>query len=204
MSVARREDPPPAADFVTACATDVDLYLHPLLEEPPVRSSVSRQVWTEYQGLVSTARAACSACPLLDSCLCKAVVHVDVSGHVGCTSPRERTAIRRLIGVTVAATELDQFAGARGDRQPVEHEDALRMRAQHPDDSLEILANRLDCSLSTVKRHLRRARNHDSAGAATGSGPPVDRRWTRSSTRSSRSSKELPRSEGRRPVGAQA
>jgi hypothetical protein len=37
------------------------------------------------------------------------------------------------------------------------------LRAAHPDDSLEALAARLDCSLSTVKRHLRRARREASA-----------------------------------------
>ena len=41
------------------------------------------------------------------------------------------------------------------------------MRAQHPDDSLEQIASRLDCSLSTVKRHLRRARA-EAAGTAPG------------------------------------
>jgi hypothetical protein len=47
------------------------------------------------------------------------------------------------------------------------------MRAQHRDDSLELLASRLDCSLSTVRRHLRRARQTKSGGAATVVGPNV-------------------------------
>jgi hypothetical protein len=167
MSGVRGSGSPPDAGFVTACSSDVDLYLHPLLEEPPEQSSVSPEVWTEYEGLVATARAACSACPLLDSCLYKAVVQIDVAGYVGCTTPAERTAIRALVSVSVQAVDLDSFAGARGDRQPVEHDDVLRMRAQHPDDSLEAIAARLDCSLSTVKRHLRRARQQQPSASGT-------------------------------------
>jgi hypothetical protein len=153
------------AFVATPCAVDLDLYLHPLLEEPPARSSASVEIWTEYEGLVSRARALCAACPLLADCLYKAVVHTDVAGYVGCTTPLERRAIRRRVGISVAAEDLDAYAGTRGDRQPVEHDDVLRMRAAHPDDSLESLAARLDCSLSTVKRHLRRARREASEGA---------------------------------------
>src|SRR6478735_3924495 len=140
------------------CAVDVELYLHPLLEEPPARSSADKQTWATYVSLVVRARRSCAACPLLADCLYKAVVHTDVAGYVGCTTPLERRAIRRRVGISVPAEDLDTYAGTRGDRQPVEHDDVLRMRAAHPDDSLETLAERLGCSLSTVKRHLRRAR----------------------------------------------
>ncbi len=143
---------------VTPCSTDIGLYLHPLLEEPPVRSTAPKQTWQEYERLVQAARASCSTCPLLADCLYKAVAQTDVSGYVGCTTPKERVAIRKLLGVRVETEDFDSFAGARGARQPVDHEDVLRMRAQHPDDSLEAIAARLGCSLSTVKRHLRRAR----------------------------------------------
>jgi hypothetical protein len=149
---------PPAARFTTACSTDLDLYLHPLLEDPPARSKSTKAVWTEYLELVDAARSACSRCPLLADCLYKAVVQTDVSGYVGCTTPRERAAMRTLLGVTVEAEDLDAFTGARGSRQPVDHETVLAMRAAHPEDSLDQIANRLGCSLSTVKRHLRRAR----------------------------------------------
>ena len=43
----------------------------------------------------------------------------------------------------------------------------LRLRTQYPNDSLESLAMRLGCSLSTVKRHLRRARRGQSPAAKT-------------------------------------
>ena len=142
----------------TPCATDIALYLHPLLEEPPVRSTAPRETWQEYERLVNSARGSCSTCPLLADCMYKAVVQTDVSGYVGCTTPKERVAIRKVLGVKVDNGVFDSFAGARGERQPVDHEDVLRMRAQHPDESLETIAGRLGCSLSTVKRHLRRAR----------------------------------------------
>jgi hypothetical protein len=150
-------------DFTTACSTDVELYLHPLLEEPPPRSKVSRSTWAEYETLVDAARAACSRCPILAECMYKAVVQIDVSGYVGCTTPKERSAMRSMLGVTIEGEDLDAFTGARGSRQPVDHDAVLAMRAANPDDPLELIANRLGCSLSTVKRHLRRARRAEAA-----------------------------------------
>lgn len=141
-----------------ACAEDVDLYLHPLLEDPPDRRRASASVWREYLGLVAAARARCAACPLLPECLYSAVVRADVSGYVGCTTPAERAEIRERIGASPAADDLDAFAGIRGDRQAVDHDLVLSLRAAHPDESLRVLASRLGCSLSTVKRHMRRAR----------------------------------------------
>lgn len=159
-------------DVVTACSTELDLYLHPLLEDPPVRSTAPKDTWSEYERLVFAVRRYCSPCPLLAPCLYKAVAQTDVSGYVGCTTPRERAAMRKIIGVKIAAEDLDSFAGARAARQPVDHDDVLRMRAQHPEESLENIAERLGCSLSTVKRHLRRARR-EAAGAGGDAAPEV-------------------------------
>jgi len=162
---------PPEDSFeATACSVHTDLYLHPLIEDPPAAAAPGdlRQTYAE---LVGAARAFCAACPLLVDCLYKAVVHTDVSGYVGCTTARERETIRSLLGVRVDADEMDAFAGTRGARQPVDHDDVLRMRAAHPEDSLEVLATRLDCSLSTVKRHLRRARDEATAGSLGGASP---------------------------------
>jgi len=66
------------------------------------------------------------------------------------------------IAFPALADDFDQLAGARGTRRPVSHEEVLRLRTQYPNDSLESLAMRLGCSLSTVKRHLRRARRGQS------------------------------------------
>lgn len=151
-----RSRPDPA---VTPCSVQTDLYLHPLLEEPPVQYTADKDTWRTYQGLVEQARAQCAACPLLVECLYKAVVQSDISGYVGCTTPKERLKIRRRLGLKLESEDLDGAAGARGTRRPVDPDDVARVRAAYPDDSLEALARRLDCSLSTVKRHLRRARS---------------------------------------------
>ncbi len=165
---------PPGPEFTsTSCATEIDLYLHPLLEDPPVRSTASKQTWAEYEQLVAATRALCAGCPILSDCLYKAIAQTDVSGYVGCTTPKERSQIRKLIGVRIDTEDFDSFAGARGSRQPVDHDDVLRMRSQHPDESLEQIAGRLDCSLSTVKRHLRRARGAG-GGLDTARGGSVD------------------------------
>jgi Transcription factor WhiB/Sigma-70, region 4 len=148
----------PGESVEPECATNPDLFLHPLLDAPPARSKVTKAVWTEYRDLLGQARAACASCPLFVECLYAAVAQVDVAGFVGCTTPRERKQIRHELGVSVAPEDLDAAAGVRGERRPIDHEAVLAMRAAHPDESLEELASRLDCSLSTVKRHLRRAR----------------------------------------------
>jgi hypothetical protein len=162
--------PPEDTFTATPCSTNVELYLHPLLEEPPVRSSVPVATWQTYEEMATAARTSCAACPLLDDCLYKAVAQTDVSGYVGCTSASERAAIRRILGVRIEPEDVDAWAGIRGTRQPVDHEEVVRMRAAHPDDSLEMLAARLDCSLSTVKRHLRRARSQSPPGTTASAG----------------------------------
>lgn len=158
---------PPAESVEPECATNPDLFLHPLLDAPPARSKVTKAVWTEYRDLLRQARDACASCPMFVDCLYSAVAQVDVAGFVGCTTPRERKRIRGELGVSVAPEDLDAAAGVRGERRPIDHEAVLAMRAAHPDESLEELASRLDCSLSTVKRHLRRARRE-----AAGDGEP--------------------------------
>lgn len=103
--------------------------------------------------------------PLFTDCLFNAVVEHDVTGFVAGTTANQRRSMRNLLDVDVQADDFDQLAGARGTRRPVSHEEVLRLRAQYPNDSLESLAMRLGCSLSTVKRHLRRARRGQSPAA---------------------------------------
>ena len=146
------EDPKPA------CACEPELYLDPLLESPPSRSRVTKAVWVDYRDRLSRVREACAACHLFVDCLYSAVAQVDVEGYVGCTTPAERRRIRTLLGVSVQPEDLDAAAGVRGERRPVDHDAVLAMRNAYPNESLEQLATRLECSLSTVKRHLRRER----------------------------------------------
>ena len=119
MSSGPASDPAASGDGLlgaTPCATDIDLYLHPLLDEPPVRSTVAKQTWQEYEDLVARARIACSGCPLLADCLYKAVAQTDVSGFVGCTTPKERSRIRKLLAIHIETEDFDSFAGARSQR----------------------------------------------------------------------------------------
>ncbi|MEP6665228.1 MAG: hypothetical protein ABJA81_02160 [Nocardioidaceae bacterium] len=99
----------------TPCATDIELFLNPLLEDPPVRSNASNETWRDYEALVVTARGL-----LL-------------------VPPKERIAIRKLTGVKIESEDLDEFTGSRGSRQPVNHGDVIRIRAQHPEESLEAI-----------------------------------------------------------------
>ena len=139
-----------------SCAVLREVFQHPLREEPPTRAALAAER-RQHAELVAAASTACSGCPLVAPCLYRAVVEHDVAGFAGGTTARQRREIRRLLDVTVRPEDLDTLAGVVGGRQ-VDHQEVLRLRAAHPDESLEVLAGRLGCSLSTVKRHLRRER----------------------------------------------
>ncbi len=141
-----------------ACIDNPALFQHELLEDPSLaRGDGDRQ--RRLVLLTERARATCTGCPLFESCLYDAVVTHDVAGFVAGTTERQRSQIRATLGVTVEPEDLDTLAGVvRGSRQ-LNHEEVLRLRQANPHESLEVLAMRLGCSLSTVKRHMRRARN---------------------------------------------
>lgn len=143
-----------------ACSVLPEVFQHPLLEEPPTSAAPTAER-RQHADLVATASDACHACPLIARCLYWAVVEHDVAGFVGGTTVRQRGEIRRQLGVSVRPENFDTLAGVAGGRQ-VDHEEVLRLRATHPDESLEVLAGRLGCSLSTAKRHLRRGRTSPS------------------------------------------
>ena len=143
------------------CAELASVFQSPLLEEP-LSSDAPAALRRQYQALVARAEEACSDCPLIARCLYAAVVEHDVAGYVAGTTPAERTRIRKALGITVAPEDFDTMAGVTGHRQ-VDHDEVVRLRHAHPDESLETLAHRLGCSLSTVKRHLRRERRSPTA-----------------------------------------
>ena len=120
----------------------------------------------------------CASCPLLTACLYRAVVEYDVSGFVAGTTERQRAAIRDQLGVEVEPEDLDHLAGVVGTQRTVDHDEVIRLRRAHPDESLERIARRLGCSLSTVKRHLRKERQQPSATSA-----PAKRRPTHAEVR---------------------
>lgn len=150
------------------CADHRALFLDPLLEQPPA-GSAPRSERSRYARLVAAAGQVCSGCPLLADCLYAAVAEHDVAGFVAGTSAAQRSALRRRLGVTVAPEDLDGLAGVTGGHRHVDHDEIVRFRRAHPDESLDALARRLGCSLSTVKRHLRRER----AGTAVRREVPV-------------------------------
>jgi hypothetical protein len=148
-----------------ACADFPEVFLDVALEAEPVASAPAR-VRRQYAALAAEATEICATCPLLSACLYRAVVDYDVAGFVAGTTQRQRGEIRARLGVEVEAEDFDSLAGVVGGQRSVDHDEVVRLRRAHPDESLERIARRLGCSLSTVKRHLRRERNEP---ATTGS-----------------------------------
>lgn len=140
------------------CVELASVFQNPLLEEP-LPSTATASMRHRYAGLVAQAEQACRHCPLVAQCLYVAVVEHDIAGYVAGTTPGDRAAIRRRLGITVDPEDFDTLAGVTGRHRQVDHDEVVRLRHAHPDESLETLAHRLGCSLSTVKRHLRRERH---------------------------------------------
>ena len=63
------------------------------------------------------------------------------------------------------------FGAPRVGGGPVSHEAVLTMRQAHPKDTCQQLAERLGCSMSTIKRHLRREREQQSQAGGHADGP---------------------------------
>jgi len=143
---------------VPPCAREPEVYRDEALQAAPRRSEMSTSQWREFQALRAQAHRGCAACPMLVDCLYRAVVEVDVSGYAACTTERDRARIRRELGIVVQQPTPQMFGTPRVGGGPVSHEAVMEMRQAHPDDTCQQLAERLGCSTSTVKRHLRRAR----------------------------------------------
>ncbi|MGJ9412984.1 transcription factor WhiB [Aeromicrobium sp. CF4.19] len=110
------------------------------------------------QERLAVAHRSCAGCPMLVDCLYRAVVEVDVSGFVACTTEADRATIRRQLGIEVTQPTLAPYGTTRLGNGPVSHEMVVAVRHAHPKDTCQQLAERLGCSTSTIKRHLRRAR----------------------------------------------
>ncbi|MGO1973600.1 MAG: WhiB family transcriptional regulator [Propionibacteriaceae bacterium] len=142
----------------TGCTEHASLFQHPLLEEPPT-SSAPADDRRQYQMMVRKAQSVCESCPLMKQCLYDAVARHDVAGYAGGTTRKQRMEIRSQLGITVAPEDLDTLAGVTARHRQVDHHEVIRLRNANPHESLETLAQRMGCSLSTVKRHLRKARS---------------------------------------------
>jgi AraC-like DNA-binding protein len=148
-----------------ACVAFPELFQNRLVEEPlPSGSPVADR--RRQAVLIAEAEKVCGGCPLVAECLYRAVVDHDVAGYAGGTTQVQRQLIRRRLGVTVIPEDFDTLAGVSGPNRQVDHDEVVRLRHANPHESLETLAGRLGCSLSTVKRHLRRERNDPSARPA--------------------------------------
>ena len=137
------------------CAAAPDTYLDERLNDPSVTTI----------GTVRSLHRQCAGCPVMFDCLYRAVVEVDISGYVACTTESERTAMRRQLGIEVAQPSLAPFGAPRVGGGPVSHEAVVAARQAHPKDTCQQLAERLGCSTSTIKRHLRRERQKVAAVA---------------------------------------
>jgi hypothetical protein len=155
-----------------SCLDQPDLFQDPLLEEPP-SSTAPSAVRRRYSALESKAQEMCHSCPLLTDCLYRAVVEHNVSGIAGGTTERQRTEIRKRLRWTVQPEDFDTLAGVTGRHRQVDHDEVVRLRHANPHESLETLAQRLGCSLSTVKRHLRRARTEPRRPQKTRTAPTI-------------------------------
>jgi hypothetical protein len=133
------------------------------LPEEPLLASRPRTVRRQQQALITTAQAACRECPLLIDCLYRAIVDYDVAGYVAGTTPPQREQIRRQLNLTVEPEDFDTLAGVTRRHRQIKHSEVVRLRNANPHESLETLAQRLGCSLLTVKRHLRRERRRPAA-----------------------------------------
>jgi Transcription factor WhiB len=150
----------PTSTSTNAAARCIELaavFQDQLLEEP-LPASAPGTARRRQLALMTAARAACRECPLSIDCLYRAVVVYDVAGYVAATTPPERAEIRRRLGITVQPEDFDTLAGVTRRNRQVNHVEVVRLRNANPQESLEMLARRLGCSLSTIKRHLRRER----------------------------------------------
>ncbi len=149
-------------ETTTPCSKFASLFQHPLLEDEPVRKTAATR--NERAALMSKAAMVCAACPLREACLTNAVVLYDVAGFVAGTTETQRHQIRARLGVSIHPVDNDTFAGVNSGRA-FNHEEIARLRSANPTMSLNAIASRMGCSLSTVKRHLRRA-NAEAVGEA--------------------------------------
>ena len=144
--------------YVPPCAHKPEVYLDESLHSPPTRTDVTRAEWEHLAERRAAVHRNCAGCPFLVDCLYRAVVEVDVFGYAACTTESDRQFIRQRLGIEIAQPTAGPFAAPRTGAGPIDHESVLALRQSYPNDTCVQLAQRLGCSTSTVKRHLRKAR----------------------------------------------
>jgi DNA-binding MarR family transcriptional regulator len=154
------------SDYAAARCLELTTVFQDQLLEEPLPASAPGTVRRRQLALLTTAQAACRSCPLIIDCLYRAVVEYDVAGYVAGTTPPQPAQIRRQLDITVKPEDFDSLAAVTRHHRQLNHSELVRLRNANPNDSLETLARRLGCSLSTVKRHLRRERRQPAARIA--------------------------------------
>ena len=144
--------------YAPPCVRRPEAYLDERLQFPPVRKDMSPAEWENLTRRLAAIRKDCASCPYLVDCLYRAVVEVDVFGYAACTTAEDRGTIRHMLGIELHSADGDPDGTGRIGNGPLDHGLVLAMRDAYPQDSFGQLAARLRCSLSTVKRHMRRAR----------------------------------------------
>lgn len=144
--------------FTPPCAIVPEVYQDEMLQSSPARGDFSAAEWELVSAKRASAHRQCAACPMMVDCLYRAVVEVDVSGFVACTTEADREIIREQLGIELQQSTASPYGADRVGGGPVSHEAVLAARQSYPKDTCNQLAERLSCSTSTIKRHLRRAR----------------------------------------------
>jgi hypothetical protein len=155
------------------CAFVPEVYQDELLHSPPARTDITAAEWETLTVKRATAHRQCAGCPLMVECLYRAVVEMDVSGYVACTTESDRLKIRRQLGIEIHEPTTVAYGAARVGGGPVSHEAVMTARQAYPKDTCHQLADRLGCSTSTIKRHLRRAREQKREDAVAPSAPSL-------------------------------
>lgn len=140
------------------CASVPEVYQDELLHSPPERTDITAAEWDQLAAKRAAAHRQCAGCPLMVDCLYRAVVEVDVSGFAACTTESDRLRIREQLGIEVQPQVSAPFGVPRVGSGPLRHDMVMAARLAHPKDTCHQLAERLGCSTSTIKRHLRKAR----------------------------------------------
>lgn len=138
---------------MTQCVRYQNIFLHPLLDDGATPNSRSQR--REQAMVRAQAETLCAQCPRLAACLTDAVAKYDVSGFVAGTTGRQRKEIRARLAVEVAPEDFDSAVGLKSGRQ-YDSQEIHRLRTDHPELPLVVIADRIGCSVSTIKRHLRK------------------------------------------------
>lgn len=159
--------------YVPPCALKPEAYLDERIQSPTIRDDVTFAEWESLRKQRAFVHRNCAGCPVLADCLYRAVVEVDVFGYAACTTAAQRQQIRRRLGIEILQTTNGPFSAPRTGAGPIDHESVLALRQTYPTDTSIQLAQRLGCSTSTVKRHLRRAREVEAHNTPSGRRTPT-------------------------------